>query len=104
MVCTSCYIGRRTAAAANGADLFCDTCDSYTWFTVGAAVEPKKVVRAPKAMIRAPSHKVCGGCGELFQPKTVSQRTCDETCEPLMAQETKKAREHAEKMRAGVLE
>lgn len=62
-----------------------------------------KVRRAPLPGVKV-THMVCGGCGELFQPKEPKQVVCDAACKPVQEQEQKKARDHAYRVRAGVLE
>lgn len=62
-----------------------------------------KVRRAPLPGVKV-THMVCGGCGELFQPKEPKQVVCDAACRSVQEQEQKKARDHAYRVRAGVLE
>jgi hypothetical protein len=65
--------------------------------------KPTKVAK-PAAVKPAALWQLCGGCGELFQPSERKQKVCGPDCSPLEVEETRRAREHAEKVRAGVLE
>lgn len=63
----------------------------------------KKVTKVPDPRPRA-THRLCGGCGELFQPKTLGALECSAECAPLRKKEQDKLRKHAEKAARGLFD
>lgn len=63
----------------------------------------KKVTKAPDPRPRA-THRLCGGCGELFQPKSLKDLVCSSECEPIRQKEQEKLRAHAEKAARGIFD
>ncbi len=83
----------------------CGRCNTFYATVICTAEQPPPPKKeAPPATVKPAAWALCGGCGELYQPKTRKDKVCSVECEPLEVLETSKARAHAEKVRAGHVE